>query len=254
MAPTKLFDRAPARIALAALIEERDLDMATLSKEIGRNPTYIQQYLNRGVPSELKERDRARLASVLGVDEVTLGGPLRDNPRVVHTQRSPTIGSVTGRRGIPTDAIAEVLVTGGLGPGTLTVVSAERGGDGASYAAEEVRDWWRLPDWLLRSQLNASAANIACFPVAGDSMAPTINNGDVVFVDIRHRHPSPPGVYALADAFGGIEVKRLEVVSSLGEDPIRLLVQSDNPRHGPRERLLDEISIVGRIVGRFTTN
>jgi len=253
MAPTKLFDRSPARVFLATLIEDREIDMSTLSREIGRNPAFIQQFLNRGVPRHLKETDRQRLADILGVDEVSLGAPVRSFQERA-PEHPPTIGSETGRRGIPDDAIPEVLVTGGLGPGTLSIVTQEAGSNGHTYAAEELRDWWRLPPWLLRSQLNAKASSVACFPVAGDSMMPTIRNGDVVFVDITHRRPSPPGVYALADAFGGVEVKRLEVVSVIGEEPIRVLVQSDNPRHTPRERVLEEISIVGRVIGRFTTD
>jgi hypothetical protein len=243
-------------VFLSAVIEERGLDMKTLSLQIGRNETYIQQYLNRGTPRTLKENDRARLAEILGVDEVSLGGRLRSGESRVDVAplKPATLGSVTGRRGIPEDAIAEMALTAGLGDGQMSIVTSEFDASGHSYAAEEVRDWWRLPDWLLRSQFNAKAANVACFPAQGDSMAPTIKNGDVVFVDLRHRVPSPPGLYALADAFGGVEVKRLEVVSANGQEPIRVLVQSDNPRHSPRERLLDEIALVGRVVGRFTTD
>ena len=85
-------------------------------------------------------------------------------------------------------------------------------------------------------------------------MSPTIMDGDVVFIDTRHRVPSPPGVYALVDEFGGVIVKRLEVVSKPREDPIVIRVSSDNPFHGERELTLDEINIIGLFLGRFTTN
>lgn len=83
-------------------------------------------------------------------------------------------------------------------------------------------------------------------------MTPTIEDGDVIFVDTRHRVPSPPGIYALADEFGGVVVKRLEVTSRPGDEMIRVQISSDNPRHSTRELTLDEIQIVGRYIGRFT--
>jgi phage repressor protein C with HTH and peptisase S24 domain len=83
-------------------------------------------------------------------------------------------------------------------------------------------------------------------------MTPTIEDGDVVFVDTRHRVPSPPGIYALADEFGGVVVKRLEVTSRPGDEMITVQISSDNPRHSTRELNLDEIQIVGRYIGRFT--
>jgi len=83
-------------------------------------------------------------------------------------------------------------------------------------------------------------------------MTPTIEDGDVVFIDTRHRVPSPPGVYALADEFGGVVVKRLEVTSSPGSETITVQISSDNPRHMTRVLNLDEIQIIGRYIGRFT--
>lgn len=145
------------------------------------------------------------------------------------------------------DMIQEIDVTAGLGGGGLAIIEAN--GD---FSAEVVRDFWRLPPWVL-SRFNAQAGHIKAFPSQGDSMEPTIDDGDVVFVDTRHRVPSPPGVYALADEFGGVVIKRLEVVSRPREDPVVVRIISDNPRHGPKDLTLDEINILGRYVGRFTT-
>jgi len=83
-------------------------------------------------------------------------------------------------------------------------------------------------------------------------MSPTIESGDVVFADLRHRVPSPPGIFILADAFGGVVAKRLEVVSKPGDEPVQVKVSSDNPRHESQVWTLDEIHIVGRYLGRFT--
>jgi hypothetical protein len=63
-----------ARAALDALIRERREDYASLSRLLGRNPAYVQQYIKRGVPKKLDEEDRAKLARYFGVSEALLGG------------------------------------------------------------------------------------------------------------------------------------------------------------------------------------
>ena len=65
------------RAALQRLIEERGEDYAGLSRLLGRNPAYIQQYIKRGSPRRLAEDDRRLLARYFGVDEAALGGPAR---------------------------------------------------------------------------------------------------------------------------------------------------------------------------------
>lgn len=154
-------------------------------------------------------------------------------------KRRPDSGGVS-------DRVDEIDVTAGLGGGGLTII--EQNGD---FSGEVVRDFWRLPPWVL-SRFNAQAGNIKAFPSQGDSMEPTIDDGDVVFADIRHRVPSPPGVYVLADEFGGVVVKRLEVISRPRDEIVMVRVISDNPRHAPKDLTLDEITILGRYVGRFT--
>jgi hypothetical protein len=59
------------------------LSMSNASVRIGRNTSYLQQFLRRGVPEELGERDRIKLAEVLGVNEGELRGnaaPLESRP------------------------------------------------------------------------------------------------------------------------------------------------------------------------------
>lgn len=160
-----------------------------------------------------------------------------------------TVSSVAGLKNIPQGEIPEIDLVAGLGGGGLTAseISTHRG---ISFSADVVRTSWRVPDWILQ-RLNAQAHHIACFPSQGDSMWPTIDDGDVVFVDTRHRVPSPPAIYALADQWGGIVVKRLEIVSGPKDEIVRVRVSSDNDKYKSQEVTLDEIFIVGRYVGRF---
>ena len=64
------------RTVLERLIAQNGDDFAGLSKLIGRNPTYIQQFIKRGSPKKLPEVERGILARYFGVAENILGGPL----------------------------------------------------------------------------------------------------------------------------------------------------------------------------------
>ncbi len=162
-----------------------------------------------------------------------------------------TIGSETGRRGIPDDGIAQIDVTGGMGGGGVSITNpGVPGKHGMTFAAEHIRDYWRLPVEVLVT-LGLRAGDIAIIPVQGDSMTATLTEGDFVFVDTRHRMPSPDGIYALTDEFGGVIVKRLEVASSPRDEEVTVRIISDNPKHAPKERALSDINIMGRVVRRF---
>ena len=146
--------------------------------------------------------------------------------------------------------IPEIDVKAGMGGGgEIMIVNQTK--NAMTVSTEVIRDFWRLPENLL-VKLNVVASNVAVLPAYGDSMSPTINDGDAVFIDISHRVPSPPGIYAIADELGGVIIKRLEVVSRPGADDIKVEVISDNPHHKPRILNLNEIVILGRYIGRFT--
>src|SRR5690348_6312367 len=66
-------DRLEPREALARLLKEKGEDFAGLSRLIGKNPAYIQQFIKRGTPRKLDEDDRRTIARYLGVDEALLG-------------------------------------------------------------------------------------------------------------------------------------------------------------------------------------
>ena len=63
------------RLILERLCAERGEDFAGLSRMLGRNPAYIQQFVRRGVPKRLKEEERRKLARYFSIAESLLGGP-----------------------------------------------------------------------------------------------------------------------------------------------------------------------------------
>lgn len=97
--------------------------------------------------------------------------------------------------------------------------------------------------WI-RHQLRAHPDQLRIMRVEGDSMLPTLNDGDVVLVDMGRRSPTPPGIFVLYDGMG-VVAKRLENIP--GTDPPRVRVISDNPVYTPYECTAEEANIIGRI-------
>jgi len=56
------------RTSLRRLIEEHGVDMATVSRAIGKNHAYIQQYLTRGIPAELSYKTAMALARYFSIE------------------------------------------------------------------------------------------------------------------------------------------------------------------------------------------
>lgn len=71
----------PHRLRLTMLVADRGASLAALSRMIGRNAAYLQQYVERGTPRRLAEDDRLALAQHFRVDERELGARDPWSPR-----------------------------------------------------------------------------------------------------------------------------------------------------------------------------
>lgn len=60
------------RKRLLEMAQERGASLASLSEMLGRNPSYLQQFIRKGSPRKLEEEDRRMLARFFGVPEATL--------------------------------------------------------------------------------------------------------------------------------------------------------------------------------------
>jgi phage repressor protein C with HTH and peptisase S24 domain len=200
------------RAALARLIAENAEDFAGLSKLVGRNPTYIQQFIKRGSPKKLPETERGILARYFGVDESVLGGPDAGATR-------------NGIRLIPKLAV-------GASAGAGAIASSETLAGKIGFDEK----------WLRKQGLDP--ATLSLIQVEGDSMSPTLNHGDDIMVDNRAAAgPLRDGIHVirLDDA---LMVKRLASGPKGG-----LSVLSDNPAY-PGWPDVDgaAIAIIGRVV------
>jgi hypothetical protein len=207
------------RQTLDALIRERGADLAQLSKLMGRNPAYMQQFMRRGVPRRLGEDDRATLAQFFGVAESTLGG----RERVPLPQ-----GRAPARRGRLRAVNYYPDVAASAGPGAVI------GDDGMVIAAE-------FPDAFLRS-LAGDRAQLSMIHVTGDSMVPTLFDGDQIMVDNAARQLRD-GIYVLR-IDGAINVKRLARNPTTDD----VTVKSDNIVYPSFTCRAGDIDVLGRVV------
>jgi hypothetical protein len=81
-----------ARKALDELISSRKgCTYSGISRLLGRNVSYIQQYIRKGSPRYLDESDRNILARFFGVDERVLGAPPHRSAPVVELVQIPVL-------------------------------------------------------------------------------------------------------------------------------------------------------------------
>ena len=212
-------DDDPRRM-LDRLLTEKGVDYAQLSARIGRNPAYIQQYIKRGSPRRLGEQDRARIAAYLGVSEALLGGP------------ALRVAAPTPRaRGRDLVLVPKLAIGASAGLGASV--------DGEAVEGEVAFD----PRWL--RDLGADPRALSIIRVEGDSMAPTLGDGDDILVD---------GGDAAARLRDGIYVLRMDDVLMVkriarAPGPGRVSVISDNPHYRSWDDLpLSAIRLVGRVI------
>ena len=192
-----------------------------LSRMLGRNAAYIQQFIRRGIPRKLDEEDRAKLARYYGVAESALGG--RDD-RVAVVSPSRTRGG--GLVAIPRLAI-------GASAGSGAVVGLEK---------VEAQLGFEI-GWLRR--LTAHPDKVSAIRVEGDSMMPTLADGDDILVDGGEgAERLRDGIYVLRidDA---LNVKRV-AVNPAGRT---LTIRSDNSAYPSWPDIaLDRVHVVGRVI------
>jgi hypothetical protein len=199
------------RERLAELAREHGSSLAALSRMLGRNSTYLQQYITKGSPRRLEEIDRRRLAQFFGVSEGELGGP----EEISYALQGDWIEVPR----LPLEASA---------------------GPGAVGAAEIPFDAFRFSRRWLREQ-GLEPAMLSSIRVMGDSMDPLLRDGDEILVD-RTPRAFREGVHVvrLGDA---LHVKLLQAVP-----PDRLRLVSQNPAYAPVDVAMADVDVVGRVV------
>ena len=117
-------------------------------------------------------------------------------------------------------------------------------GSGNEILAEDITGHWIIPQADFHTlPFSAAPNNIKMLRVSGDSMEPTLKDGDWILADISRKSPDSDGIYLL-QLSTGLAVKRLQ--GSITPDTI--IIKSDNPVYNPENANLKDVIILGRVI------
>lgn len=219
---TAHMDDEAVRNRIDSLIRESGQGYAAISRLLGRNPAYMQQYIKRGVPRRLGESERRIVAQHFGVSEASLGA-LPPAPR-----QQDTPG--------PDDSVMGFQLIPYLDPRTGKIPDIDQ-------------PEMFVFDRAMAAQLALTGArHLAALTIEGDAMFPTLAAGDKILVDIGNHRGLQDGVYVLrTDA--ALLIKRL----SVNPVTLRVSILSDNAAYPSfPDCAPEQINVIGRVrwVGR----
>jgi len=210
------------RARLLALAEDKGISLSALSALIGRNTTYLQQFVRKGSPRKLEENDRRKLAAFLGVHEAELGAP-EDISRAANSNFHSKFPIHHDWLDIP-----RLYIGASAGPGVI------------ANGVEQPIGAFRFSARWLRGQ-GLDPAMLSAIQVAGDSMEPLLRDGDEILVD---RSPRP-----LRDGIHVVRVEDVLLVKRVQTGvPGRLVLESANPAYRAIELDPREVEVIGRVV------
>ncbi|WP_435988160.1 XRE family transcriptional regulator [Sulfitobacter sp. SH22] len=208
---------------LKARAFQLDMTPAAVAEASGLNRSFIYDII-RGKSVRPTRSKLQKVADVLRVDVAWLidgDGTLEGEEPKIYSPDMTFVG------------ISGVKAKASAGGGTIVHAEDEQAGKMYHF-----RQSW------IENELDANAKQLRILRVTGDSMMPTLNDGDTILVDMGRKSPYPPGLFVLHDGMG-LMAKRIEHIPS--SEPPRISVTSDNAKYSPYECLLDEVNIVGRI-------
>lgn len=216
-----------ARKLVLARSKEAGDKLKEWSLAIGRNETYLQQWISKGSPKFLPELERHKLADILKMQEQEL--------------RSPSMPKIIPRSAIkkPRFDLSEYRLIG-------SYEQAAAAGHGAF-----LDDGIQVPknyiafrkDWL-RSITGALDDDLFVLVADGSSMEPTIRDGDSVLVDKTQVNPRKDGIFVFVWD-GLLNIKRL----TSNPTAKTVSISSDNPAHRSYDGTNPEdIQVIGRVI------
>lgn len=208
------------------IIKQKGFSYNKLSILIGKQQSYMFQFIKRKTPKRLDEVTRRQLAEILDVDEQEL----TDLP----LHRIETTKAINqALHNYPEVVKVEML--------DVTACC----GNGVDNVTEKMIGEWVMPLQEFRQITFAEPNNVKMLKVIGDSMMPTLKAGDWVLVDISQQNPDTDGMYLLS-MVSGLVVKRLQ----LGISDFTII--SDNPKYKPITASAGEVKVIGRVI--YTLN
>ncbi|MFC7050776.1 S24 family peptidase [Emcibacter nanhaiensis] len=201
-------------------------DYASVSALIGKNHAYIQQYIKRGVPKCLNDLDLAKIIDHFGLAADYFGSPAD----------------------FPTPSVSGENLPGDFSPDDYVLVNVydihAAAGAGAFAENNDIHNRLAFRKSWIRTSSNATPESLAVITVSGDSMSPTLQDGDHILVDMSERQIRNDGIYVLRND-DMLLVKRVSI------NPVTKLctIKSDNPQYDSwSDCEPDALDILGRII------
>lgn len=195
-----------------------------------------------------------QLREALGVSLTTFNAWIagRSSPGLENLVR---IEGVTGfsvewlATGRPPMILGTAIVAGsGLAEGFVFVPRYDvraGAGTGQPVESEQLKGFLAFREDWVRSRLRRNPANLVVFEAYGDSMQPTIADGDIMLVDTSEERVRGPAIYVVLAGNEAI-VKRVELKIDGS-----LVVMSDNPSYKPMVLQGDQVAelrVLGKVV------
>lgn len=224
------------RSTLDAAIKEAGLSYKEVSLAIGRKESYIHRFIKYGLPSKLNENDRRQLSIILGIPEQDL---------TTFPLSAPIIPTHAAGIQTATEAIVGLFKKkDSISIEILDVTACC--GSGIDNLEENVIGRWDMPLLEYRTiSTTSNPDNVKMIRARGDSMSPTLKDGDWVLVDTSFRATDSDGLYLILLPTG-LAIKRLQGSAS------GISVISDNPKYPPQTWQSGELKICGKII--YTLN
>jgi phage repressor protein C with HTH and peptisase S24 domain len=169
-------------------LAEKQLSMKDASLKMGHAHSYLYQFLKKGIPTELHERDRVKLSEILSVSEDDLRGPSNPLPKRIYEKKSTAprenlveVATQTPHTLQQTERSHAKILSGpelfGASLDLPVFGTAQGGQDGALIVSDNAVDWVGRPTTLLRVQDGYGII------VNGDSMSPEHKHGSIALVN-----------------------------------------------------------------------
>jgi phage repressor protein C with HTH and peptisase S24 domain len=107
-------------------------------------------------------------------------------------------------------------------------------------SSEQVVDSIAFRAAWVKQALNTESRDLILIEVVGDSMAPTVEDGDLILANLAEPRFRQDGIYLLRHD-SGLAVKRIQ-----RRPDGKLLVRSDNPKY--EAMVVASVSIIGRVI------
>ncbi len=219
------------RDLLEKKVKEKGFSLNALSLQLGKNSTYLFHFVKRNSPKRLDENTRRKLARILDVNEQDLCDfPLPNN--LIQDKFSALTSFFNFSKTGNSEMIAiDVIDMNGEKKGKFDQIKQ-------NLIGKEI-----ITKELFKHHYSETSENVLIFKVCGDSMSPTINAGDFVWVDLSYSIPSSDGIYMISTNSDTI-IRRVQ--TNPFDNSVE--ISSDNPSYKPfLVKDIKSLNICGKI-------